>query len=225
MSRDENQRVHPADKSKLPDSEIIPIGSGANRRTTIAELRKAILAEISQTYREEGTPVHAVAATGTLSGDDIAADDTVTVDGTTYTFVTALTEDDPEEDAVPNEILVGADDAESLDNLIAAINGDAGEGTLYSTGTVFQDRVTAEAGAGDTMDLTAVTPGAAGNEIATTASLTDGDFAESTLEGGIDATVAVKGKELFDDDFRYLAIDDIEVSSTEGWTKTALVAL
>jgi hypothetical protein len=75
------------------------------------------------------------------------------------------------------------------------------------------------------MDLTAVTPGAAGNEIATTASLTDGDFAESTLEGGIDATVAVKGKELFDDDFRYLAIDDIEVSSTEGWTKTALVAL
>lgn len=171
---------------------------------------------------EAGTPVHAETAAGTLTGTTIAADDTVTIGGYTYTFVAALSEDSG--DAVPFEVLVGVSDSASLDNLIAAINGAAGEGTTYGTGTTAHAFVTAAAGTGDTMDVTFNTPGAAGN-IATTASLTAGDWGAATLEGGVDATYGSAGDQLYDEDYLYTAVDDVEVTSTSGWTKVAIVAL
>lgn len=127
-----------------------------------------------------GATTHNVAATGTLTGTEIAADDTVDINGVEYTFVAALS-DDP---AVPYEVLVGATDSDSLDNLIAAINGAAGEGTLYGTGTVAHPDVTAAAGAGDTAVVTARVGGLEGNAITTTAVLTDGDWGAATLAGG-----------------------------------------
>lgn len=120
-------------------------------------------------------------ATGTLTGETIAADNTVTVDGVTYTFKAALTNP-----AVPNEVLVGVDDSASLDNLIAAINGAAGAGSTYATGSTKLTSVVASAGAGDTMVLTAATGGLDGNTITTTASLAAGGFAAATLENGND---------------------------------------
>ena len=132
-----------------------------------------------------------------MTGTTIAADDTVTIGGYTYTFVAALSEDSG--DAVPFEVLVGVSDSASLDNLIAAINGAAGEGTTYGTGTTAHAFVTAAAGTGDTMDVTFNTPGAAGN-IATTASLTAGDWGAATLEGGVDATYGSAGDQLYDED-------------------------
>jgi len=89
-------------------------------------------------------------------------------------------------DPVPYEVVVGVSDSASLDNLIAAINNDAGEGTTYSTGTAEHPSVTAEAGDGDTMDVEAKEEGAAGNSIATDAELTAGGWDAETLEGGID---------------------------------------
>jgi hypothetical protein len=47
----------------------------------------------------------------------------------------------------------------------------------------------------------------------------------TALTGGIDATAAPAGKELFDEDFRYLAITNITTSSTSGWMKSAIAAL
>lgn len=128
-----------------------------------------------------------VLGVGTLTGTTIATGDTVTIGAVTYTFIeTALS--DP---AVPYEVLVGASDSDSLDNLIDAINGEdgAGEaGTVYGEGTVAHPLVSAAAGAGDTMVVTELA--ANGAVIATTATLTAGDWGAATLAGGIAASGA-----------------------------------
>lgn len=121
----------------------------------------------------------AVAATGSLDGVTIAAGNTVTIAGIRYTFVAALTVP-----AVPYEVLVGLTDSDSLDNLIAAINAAAGAGTTYGTGTAVHPSVTAVAGAGDTMDVSAKTAGPNGNSIQTQSGLTAGGWAGYTLSGG-----------------------------------------
>jgi len=79
---------------------------------------------------------------------------------------------------------IGVSASATLDNLIAAINGAAGAGTLYGTGTVAHPDVSAAAGAGDTVNITALVAGTAGNSIATVG---EGDlsFATATLEGGV----------------------------------------
>lgn len=124
-----------------------------------------------------------VKGTGTLTGTTIAADDTVTIGAITYTFVAALS--DP---AVAYEVLVGASDSDSLDNLIAAINAAAGAGSTYGTGTLAHPQVTAAAGAGDTMTVQGIL--ADGVAVATTATLTAGDWGAATLAGGIAASGA-----------------------------------
>ena len=121
-----------------------------------------------------------VKGVGTLTGTTIAADDTVTIGSVTYTYL-----------AVPvaaNDIDVGVSDSVSLDNLIAAINAAAGEGTKYGTGTVVHPDVSAAAGAGDTMDIEARV--ADGIALATTASLSAGDWGAATLTGSILASGA-----------------------------------
>lgn len=117
------------------------------------------------------------AAFGTLTGTTIANGNTVTIGSNVYTFQTVLTN-------VAGNVAVGASDSDSLDNLIAAINGDAGGGTLYAEDTVAHPDVTAAAGAADTMDVFAAVAGANGNAIATTATLSAGDFGAATLTGG-----------------------------------------
>lgn len=118
----------------------------------------------------------------TLTGTTIADTDTVTIGGQTYTFQASLVD-------APDNVLVGATDSDSIDNLIAAINGDAGEGTLYGTGTVPRTDVVASAGAGDTMVLTEAAPYSA-LVLATTAALTAGDWDVAVLTGGIAASGA-----------------------------------
>ncbi len=129
-----------------------------------------------------GNPVGSVAAIGTLTGTTIAATNTVVIASITYTFIAALSTGP----TVANEILVGAADTDSLDNLIAAINGAAGEGSLYSVGTVAQSTTSAKPGAGDTMILEAVTRGVAGNAITTTDTLTAGGWGGAVLASGVD---------------------------------------
>jgi len=123
----------------------------------------------------------AVAATGvlTLTGNAVAAQ-TVTIGSVTYTFRASVS-------TTANEVLVGATASDSLDNLIAAINAGAGSGTLYGSATVAHPQVSAAAGTGDTMNVTADTAGAAGNSIATTETMTNGSFGAATLTGGADA--------------------------------------
>lgn len=196
--------------------------------TTMARYAMRLVSIDGSAYTPEdlrpsrGTPTLATFAANILTGTTIAAGDTVTIGANTYTFVDALTTDP---DPVPFEVLVGETDSASLDNLIAAINGDSGEGITYGEGTTACEVATAAAGAGDTLELTASTIGSAGNQIATTSDLTAGGWESSTLEGGQNATPAKAGEELYDDNFRYLCTSDVSSNSTSGWKKSALSSL
>lgn len=121
-----------------------------------------------------------IAATGILTFTGNAVDTQVVVlGGTTYTFQTSLVDS-------ANNVLIGATASDSIDNLIAAITAGAGVGTLYGTGTVANTDATAAAGAGDTMDATALTLGLAGNSVTTTETQTNASWGAVTLEGGVD---------------------------------------
>lgn len=113
----------------------------------------------------------------TLSANPLA-NETVVIDDVTYIFRVTLSS--------AYDVLIGATASDSLDNLIAAINASAGAGTLYGTATAVHPSVTAAAGAGDTLTLTAKTAGAVSNLITTAETLTVGNFASSTLMGGTD---------------------------------------
>lgn len=120
-----------------------------------------------------------VAATGTLTASGNAANnDTVTIGTQTYTFKTVLT-------GAANEVFIGVNASTSLDNLIAAINGAAGAGTTYGTGTEANTDVTALAGALDTIDVTAVIAGASGNLIASTEVSATLSWGGATLASGV----------------------------------------
>lgn len=125
-------------------------------------------------WRGNGMPARGVL---TLTGN-AANGNTVTIDGKTYTFQTVLTN-------VDGNVLIGADAATSIDNLIAAITLGAGSGTLYAAATVLHPTVTASAGAGDTMNVEAKSVGTIGNGYATTETLTNGSFGAATLTGGL----------------------------------------
>jgi hypothetical protein len=127
-----------------------------------------------------------VRATGaiTFSGVGTAAD-TVTIGTRTYTLVAAP-------DAA-DEILIGASAAATANNLMAAINGAAGEGTTYGTDTVPHQEVSARLNASAVIGLIAHEVGTAGNAIATTESGTGASFAAVTLTGGLN-TGGVKAR-------------------------------
>jgi hypothetical protein len=108
----------------------------------------------------------AVAATTTLTSDATAPSDgdTVTLGSKTYTFKTALSAGP----TVADEVLIGISAAVALDNLKSAVNGTAGVGTTYSTGTVASTQFTATTNTDTTQLFVAITPGTAGNAFAST---------------------------------------------------------
>ena len=100
-------------------------------------------------------------ASGVLGITGVPANNVVvTIGATQYTFVTALTN-------TPNQVLRDLSSASNcLQNLVAAINGTAGAGTAYSSGTVTSTQVSASAVVGGATTITATTGGSAGNLIA-----------------------------------------------------------
>ncbi len=131
-----------------------------------------------------------VAATGTLTlSGNVSSGQTVTIGVGTgqkvYSFVNTINGG-----SGANQVLVGASASASLDNLIAAINGGTGSGTLYGPPTEAHTQVTAAAGAGDTMVITAKlddATGSFGNTIVTSETLVNGSWGAATLTGGTDA--------------------------------------
>lgn len=125
------------------------------------------------------------AATGTLTVSAIPNNnDTVTIGSTTYTFVKALTN-------AANEVLIAGTAAACLANLISAINGSAGAGTNYSSGTATNTQVSAGAISGNSTLITANIGGSGGsdptrgNNIGTTVPVgTAFSFGATTLKGG-----------------------------------------
>jgi flagellar hook protein FlgE len=142
--------------------------------------------ELTMNLDASGAP--AATATGVLTATGNAtAGDTVTIGGTTYTFVTNLSAGP----TVPDQIHIGGTEAATLVNLAEAINGGANEGTDYSDGTAANGSATATANAdGTSVSLTATSAGTAGNDIATTVSLGGAStfgalFGAATLTGGV----------------------------------------
>ncbi len=153
----------------------------------------------------------------TLTGQPLDTE-TVTVGGKTYTFQTVLTD-------VDGNVLIGAAETDSLDNLIAAINLGAGSGTVYAAATTEQTEVDAVAGAGETMDVAAVVGGTAGNAIATTHTLSNGSFGAANLSGGTDAVmVEHAARDSLDSDGRKTRryVKSVPVAASGDFTAIAL---
>lgn len=130
-------------------------------------------------------------ATGVYTPTDPpVADTTVTIGDLTYTWRDDLTPD------LPFYVVIGATVQDSMDNLMAAINGDAGEGVTYGTGTTPSTQVTGDSSATN-IDITAIAYGTSGNSIATTA--TGGTWDAATLEGGVDGFLTLDGVLVVDD--------------------------
>jgi hypothetical protein len=116
-------------------------------------------------------------ATGTFTFEGLpTAAETIVVGATTYTWRAAV--------SAANDVLIGANIAACVSNIIAAINGGAGEGTIYGTGTVANTSAGALEFLSPQFTLQAVTAGAAGNSTATTETMANGFFNAATLTGG-----------------------------------------
>jgi len=130
-----------------------------------------------------GTTSAGVKATGVLTSSRVFQDgETVTIGGETYTFKTALT-------GVPDEVLIDVSAAASLDNLKVAINGGAGEGTKYGTGTVANVQVTATTNTDTAQTVEAKRVGTYGNAIATTETCDNVAWGAAVLENGAEPSL------------------------------------
>ena len=102
--------------------------------------------------------VDEVAAAGTLTiAEPVSNLDSFTIDTTVYRLMTTP--------AAAYDIAIGANEAASKVNIVAAINASGTPGTEYFAGPLIHPTVTATAFAGDAGVLTAKTAGTAGNAI------------------------------------------------------------
>lgn len=161
-------------------------GTGTTAHATVSLADAAGTTSLA-TAKSPGTGGNALTASTTVTGASWTAGTfaggatpgQVVIGAKTYRGVNYL--------AAANDILIGASASASLDNLDAAIDAGAGSGTLYGAGTTANAQVTSAAGAGDTLDITADTGGAAGNAVATTTTVAGWSFTGTTLAGGLDS--------------------------------------
>lgn len=124
-----------------------------------------IIANIKTRLVASGWTATAIAAyvVGTFTGVP-ANNQTIVVNGQTYTFKTTLT-------PAANEVLIGGTAAACASNLFDAItDNSANEGTTYGTGTTANATFTASINSG-VITITALTAGTAGNGLAITEGL------------------------------------------------------
>lgn len=163
----------------VKEGETITFGS----RVFEADINGSVTSGRTSVALAAAASLIAASLTGTFSGTG-TANDTITVAGQVYKLVDTL--------ADANDVLIGADAGETRDNLVAAINGDEGEGTLYGTGTVANASVSAAASSTANIVLTALVKGTVGNSIAVSESGTGFSFAgaATTLASGADASAS-----------------------------------
>jgi len=129
------------------------------------------------------TPFAFASGTLTASGP-ITNTETVTLDTKTYTIEASLTD-------VDGNVQQGADQAETLANLAAAINLGQGAGTKYAASMTVHPSVRAESAA-NVLTATAKAPGTAGNSIASTELCANALWDNgATLVGGAGSVVQV----------------------------------
>jgi len=126
----------------------------------------------------DGTASAGVKASGVLTVSGVfTAGETVTIGDRTYTFRSTLT-------GVANEVLIGASAAVSLDNLKSAINGTAGAGTTYGTGTQAHSSVSATTNSDTEQTVEFFKVGTEGNAYATSTTGENAAWGAETLENG-----------------------------------------
>jgi hypothetical protein len=122
-----------------------------------------------------------VMATGTLTSSGAFTDDqTVVINGVTYTSKTTLSTDP----AVAYEFLIGANQTASHLNLKKAINGEGTVGTHYSAGTLQHPDVWCVSSDGTTNVVLAKYAGTRGNLITTTETQSNVAWGATTLASG-----------------------------------------
>lgn len=167
------------------------------------------------------TPVNAVAATQSVTVEaGMPADgNTVTIDGVTYTYKTALSVGP----AVPFEVLIGANVTAAALNLSRAITAGAGAGTLYGTGTTAHTTVTSSPAIG-VVTLTASTKGADGNLFALTKVGANITLGGAVFAGGVDGTLSNGGYQGNDATYLYVAVAP-NTKSDANWRRVSLGAV
>lgn len=159
--------------------------------TNPADADEVVMGAKTYVFKDALTEAYAT-ATLTASTGNPAVGEQVVVGDITYEFVDSLTVDrghgqsDPLE--IPNRVLIAANKDLTLENLVAAINGDAGEGEKYSYGTVANPKVSAAAVGSSATVMTARAIGVVGNDIAKSenSSNLDWDGVGATFTGGLD---------------------------------------
>lgn len=118
-------------------------------------------------------------ATGTYELTGLpTATQTVTIGATTYTFRATVPS--------ANDVLIGVDADATIENLIAAVNQEAGAGVKYGTGTVANASASASALPGAIAKIEALVPGTVGNSIVFTTTVVNSVISGSgTLAGGL----------------------------------------
>ncbi len=108
---------------------------------------------------------------------------TITIGDITYTIVDELSENYGAT-AVAYQVKKGASEATMLDNLKLAVNATGTAGTNYSTGTLVHPTVVATTNADTVQTFRGRVVGASLNTVATTETLANTAFADTTLGGG-----------------------------------------
>lgn len=216
------------------DDIIIPrgigVGEGGGRLGRLEAILTAIKSSIASM---ESTPVipevtpklpEAAGGTITVAVGNAQDGDEITIGGITYTWKTALSE--ASGDAVPYEVLIGADNAAAASNLKKAINKESTEGTNYGTGTVAHPLVTATVST-NVVTVSAKTKGVVGNAIEWAFTPADEETSnvtlapEAALDGGIDGTVAPKGAVCFASGKIYVSVD-VSTTAVSNWKSANL---
>lgn len=211
----------------------IGVGEGGGRLGRLEAILTAIKSSIasmeSTPVIPEVTPTLPEAADGTITvaAGNAQDGDEITIGGTTYTWKTALSEDTDE--AVPYEVLIGANNSAAAANLQKAIMAGDTEGTNYSTGTVAHPLVTATVSA-NVVTVTAKTKGVVGNEIEWAFTpATDGTSnvtlaPDAALGGGVDGTPAPKGAVTFAEGKIYVSVDT-STTAVSNWKYASLTTV
>lgn len=134
--------------------ETVTIGDDVYYLTTKDDASVAVEGQIAIDLHGGAT----VKAQGkyTVAGGDAADTETLVINGKTYTLQTVLTN-------VDGNVLIGATPEDTIDNMVAAINGGAGAGTKYAAATTVHTTVTASKSSTDKLIITAIIGGTAGN--------------------------------------------------------------
>lgn len=128
-------------------------------------------------------------------------------------------------DPVVDEILIGNNADTTLANIKKAINGETGEGTNYSTGTVANEDVIAGTvnTTAHTVALLAIVKGVVGDDIEVSEDSAHLTFGEevTTLSDGVDGTPGTKGEKVFTSTYEYTCIADNTINDA-NWRRVSL---